>query len=71
MKILQREKEKLFVCTCLFAVLAAMTDFPFPGLVNESLDEKTNASSESESESGNDETDLSVFDQMFSEWEFR
>ncbi len=48
-----------------------MTDFPFPGLVNQALDVKSKVSSDSESESGNDETDLSVFDQTFSEWEFR
>ncbi len=71
MKILQWEKEKLIVCTCLFAVLAAMTDFPLPGWVNSVDGDSTRTLSETESDSENDTSDLSVFDHTFSEWEFR
>ena len=66
MKILQREKENLVVCTCLFVVLVAMTDFP--GWVNSVDGDSSRTLSKTDSES---ENDLSVFDQMFSEWEFR
>ena len=71
MKILEREKEKLVVCTCLFAVLAAMTDSTFLGRVNSSASNNSKMMSDSDSESCNDTSDLSVFDQTFSEWEFR
>ncbi len=71
MKFLQREKEKLFVCTCLFALLAAMTDLSFPGQVTSTDCESSRTLSETDSESENDTSDVSVFDQTFSEWEFR
>ncbi len=69
MKILQREKENLVVCTCLFVVLVAMTDFP--GRVNSVDRDSSRTLSKTDSESENDTSNLSVFDQTFSEWEFR
>ncbi len=71
MKILQQEKENLVVCTCLFVVLAAMTDFPLLGWVNSVDRDSSRTLSETDSESENDLSNLSVFDQTFSEWEFR
>ncbi len=69
MKFLQREKEKLVVCTCLFVVLAAMTDFL--GWVNSVDRDSSRTLSDTDSDSENDMSNLSVFNQMFSEWEFR
>ncbi len=61
MKFLQREKEKLVVCTCLFVVLVAMTDLSFLGQVCSTDKENSRTLSETDSESGNESSDLSVF----------
>ncbi len=70
MSILKRKKRILVVCTCLFAVLAAMTDSVFPGRVTSSFSDKLKTMTDSDSDSCDDSSDLSVFDQTFSEWEF-
>ncbi len=69
MKILQWEKENLVFCTCLFVVLAAMTHFS--GQVNSVDEDSSRTLSDGDSDSDNDMTNLSVFNQTFSEWEFR
>ena len=71
MRILKRKKRNLVVCTCLFAVLAAMTDSSFPGWVTSSVSENFKTMSDSDSDGSIDTSELSVFDQTFSEWEFR
>ncbi len=48
-----------------------MTDFPFLGWVNSVDGDSMRMLSETESDSENDTSNLSVFDQTFSEWEFR
>ncbi len=58
MKFLQREKEKLVVCTCLFAVLVAMTDLSFLEQVCLTDEENSGTLSETDSESGNESSDL-------------
>ncbi len=71
MSILKRKKRFLVVCTCLFAVLAAMTDSAFSGWVTSSCSDSLKTMTDSDSDSCNDTSDLSVFDQTFSEWEFK
>ena len=71
MKFLQWEKENLVVCTCLFVVLAAMTDSSFLGRVSSSLSDNSKTMTDSDSDGSNNTSELSVFDQTFSEWEFR
>ncbi len=71
MRFLKRDKRNLVVCTCLFVVLAAMTDSAFPGRVSASFSDSSKMMTDSDSDGCNDTSESSVFDQTFSEWEFK
>ncbi len=48
-----------------------MTDSSFLGRVSSSLSDNSKTMTDSDSDGSNNTSELSVFDQTFSEWEFR